>query len=62
MQEMNHIREYFEGIEDTRHSGYVKYCLADILILVIGAVVCGITELCDMMVWKKLIFTEKSLE
>jgi predicted transposase YbfD/YdcC len=48
---MKTIRERFEEIEDKRHGGYIEYNLAEVLILVLGAVLCGITALCDMMVY-----------
>ena len=52
---MEKIREKFEKVEDRRHEGYVKHRLSDVLILVMGAVLSGITELADMMVY----FAEK---
>ena len=52
---MEQIREKFANIEDTRHAGYVEHNLIDVLILVMGAVLSGITELADMMVY----FTSK---
>lgn len=48
---MAEIREKFANIEDLRHQGYVEHNLADVLILVMGAVLSGITELADMMVY-----------
>ena len=48
---MEEIKELFETIEDKRHQGYVKHKLSEILIMVMGAVICGITELADMMVY-----------
>ena len=51
MENKDCIRKHFINIEDKRHGGYVKHNLVDVLILVMGAVVCGITELCDMMVY-----------
>lgn len=48
---MDGIREKFASIEDKRHQWYVEHNLADVLILVMGAVVSGITELADMMVY-----------
>lgn len=55
---MQEIRQRFATITDPRHPGYVKHNLADILIMVMGGVICGITELADMMVYfeKKLPF------
>ncbi len=48
---MEQIREKFSQTEDTRHSGYVERKLVDVLILVMGSVISGITELADMMVY-----------
>ena len=48
---MDSIREKFATIEDKRHAGYVEHKLADVLILVMGAVMSGMTELADMMVY-----------
>lgn len=48
---MDDIREKFTSIEDTRHQSYIEYVLADVLILVMGAVISGITELSDMMIY-----------
>lgn len=58
---MKDAREMFAEVKDPRHQGYVKHKLADILILVMGAVVCGITELADMVVYfeNKLAFYTK---
>lgn len=48
---MEEIRERFSQIEDTRHASYVEHNLVDVLILVMGAVISGVTELADMMVY-----------
>ncbi|MEG0509605.1 MAG: ISAs1 family transposase [Eubacterium sp.] len=48
---MENIREKFSQIEDKRNESYIEHNLVDILILVMGAVVSGITELADMMVY-----------
>ena len=58
VSQMEKIKELFETIEDNRHQGYVKHKLSEILIMVMGGVVCGITELADMMVYfeKKIEF------
>lgn len=48
---MKEIKGLFAVIEDPRHESYVDYPLCDILILVMGAVICGVTELIDMMVY-----------
>jgi predicted transposase YbfD/YdcC len=49
--EMEDIRVKFAVIDDYRHSGYIKHKLADVLTLIMGAVISGITELADMMVY-----------
>lgn len=41
---MDNIREKFTKIEDTRHASYIEHNLVDVLILVMGCVVSGITE------------------
>lgn len=48
---MEHIREKFGKISDSRHPSYVKHKLVDVLILIMGAVISGIVELADMMVY-----------
>lgn len=48
---MKEIKAKFAVIEDPRHEKYIDYPLCDILILVMGAVICGITELGDMMMY-----------
>ena len=48
---MEELREKFSQIEDTRHASYVEHNLVDVLILVMGAVISGVTELADMMVY-----------
>ena len=40
-------------IEDQRHPSYVKYPLADILIIVMCAVLCGLDTLGDLVVYAK---------
>ena len=50
---MEKIKEMFAIIEDPRHESYVEHELCDILILVMGAVICGVTELGDMMTYFK---------
>jgi predicted transposase YbfD/YdcC len=50
---MEEINELFSTIEDKRHPGYVKHNLVDVLIMIMGGVICGITELADMMVYFK---------
>ncbi len=58
---MKYIRQKFEQIHDPRHGSYVEYNLVDILVMVMGAVLCGVTELADMMVYfeKRLGFFSK---
>lgn len=48
---MKEIKAKFLVIEDPRHEGYIEHKLSDILVLVTGAVICGITELADMMTY-----------
>lgn len=48
---MEKIREKFSEIEDRRHAGYVEHNLVDVLILLMGSVASGMTELADMMVY-----------
>jgi hypothetical protein len=50
---MDEIRGMFSVIKDERHQGYVKHKLVDMLIMIMGGVMCGITELADMMVYLK---------
>jgi predicted transposase YbfD/YdcC len=42
---MEKIREKFEEIADERHKGYIKHKLADILILVMCGILCGLKTL-----------------
>lgn len=49
--EMERIRESLSQIKDTRHQGYIGHNLVDVLILIMGSVVSGMTELADMMVY-----------
>jgi predicted transposase YbfD/YdcC len=51
MQEMDEIREKLGIIEDTRHPGYVKHDLVDVLIVVMCAVMCGLDELGDILLF-----------
>ena len=48
---MKEIKGLFAVIEEPRHESYIDYPLCDILILVMGAVICGVTELIEMMVY-----------
>ncbi len=45
---MEEIREKFAIIEDWRHSGYVIYNLADVLVIVFCAVLCGMSGLTEI--------------
>lgn len=51
MVDMEQLHEKFSNIEDKRHEAYIQHKLSDVLILVMGAAVSGITELADMMVY-----------
>ncbi|MBR6013524.1 MAG: transposase family protein, partial [Selenomonadaceae bacterium] len=44
------MQEYFSEIEYPRHAGYVKHKLTDVLTIVMCAVMCKMTELCEIMV------------
>lgn len=62
---VDEIRELFATIKDNRHQGYVKHRLVDILIIVMGGAICGITELAEMMVYfkrKQTFFTKYIME
>lgn len=48
---MEYIREKLAIIEDSRHSGYVEHNLADVLIIVMCAVMCGLDGLAEIMVY-----------
>lgn len=50
-KEWQKMQEYFSEIEDPRHEGYVKHKLADVLTIVMCAVMCRMTELCEIMVF-----------
>lgn len=45
---MKEMREKFRVIEDWRHSGYVIYELADVLVIVFCAILCGMKGLTDI--------------
>ena len=45
------MQEYFLEIKDPRHESYVKYKLADVLTIVMCAVMCRMSELCEIMVF-----------
>ena len=42
---MEEIREQMSAIEDPRHQSYIKYPLADILIIIMCAVLSGLDTL-----------------
>jgi predicted transposase YbfD/YdcC len=42
---MEEIVQRFTSIEDPRHSGYIKYKLADVLSIILCAVLCGLDDL-----------------
>ena len=50
---MEEIRARMSEIEDGRHPSYVKYPLADILIIVMCAVLCGLDTLGDLVIYAK---------
>ena len=53
MKKMEEIRAQMSTIEDPRHPSYVKYALADILIIIMCGVLCGLDTLGDLMVYAK---------
>lgn len=50
---MEGIRNRMSKIEDPRHPSYVKYALADILIIIMCGVLCGLDTLEDLVVYAK---------
>ena len=50
---MEKLREKFEVIEDWRHQGYVEHKLTDVLIIVMCAVLCGLDELGDILLFSQ---------
>jgi len=48
---MYKIREKFEEINDLRHQGYIEHKLSDVLIIVMCAVLCGLDELGDILLF-----------
>ncbi len=48
---MEEIRARMTAIEDPRHQSYVKYALADILIIIMCAVLCGLDTLGDLVIY-----------
>jgi predicted transposase YbfD/YdcC len=58
---MEELKERLSLIPDPRHSGYVGHKLSDILIITMAAVMCGIDQLCDLVVFaneKSAFFAE----
>ncbi len=45
------LREHFQEINDLRHQGYVEHKLSDVLIIVMCAVLCGLDELGDIVLF-----------
>jgi predicted transposase YbfD/YdcC len=50
---MERVRKKFEQIKDERHQSYVEYKLADVLILVMCSVLCGIDQLEEIVSYGK---------
>lgn len=50
---MEEIKEQLSQIEDPRHQSYVKYPLADILTIIVCAVLCGLDTLGDLVIYAK---------
>lgn len=50
---MEEIRARMSEIEDQRHPSYVKYPLADILVMVMCGVLCGLDTLEDLVIYAK---------
>ncbi len=50
---MEEIRAQMPTIEDPRHPSYVKYALADILIIIMCGVLCGLDTLGDLVIYAK---------
>ena len=50
---MEKIKARMSEIEDPRHQSYVKYSLADILIIIMCAVLCGLDTLGDLVIYAK---------
>lgn len=50
---MEEIRERMSRIEDPRHPSYVKHRLADVLIIIMCGVLCGLDTLEDLTVYAK---------
>jgi predicted transposase YbfD/YdcC len=50
---MENIRERLSVIPDYRHPSYIGHKLSDILIIVMVAVLCGLDQLCDIVLFAK---------
>lgn len=50
---MEEIRARMSAIEDPRHQSYVKYPLADIVIIIMCSVLCGLDTLGDLVIYAK---------
>lgn len=50
---MEEIKKRMEEIEDPRHPSYVKYALADILMIIMCGVLCGLDTLEDLVIYAK---------
>ena len=50
---MEEIRAQMSTIEDPRHPSYVKYALADILIIIMCGVLCELDTPGDLVVMQK---------
>jgi predicted transposase YbfD/YdcC len=48
---MEKMIQIFSEVHDPRHHSYTEHKLPNIMILLMGAVICGITELADMMTY-----------
>jgi len=46
---MEKIIAKLSGIKDTRHSGYIKYKLADVLSIILCVVLCGLDEVNELI-------------
>ncbi len=55
------IRDRFSAIKDTRHQSYVEHDLSNILIIVMCAVLCGVDQLEDIVIFgeERLDFFKK---
>ena len=50
---MDYIREKFDLIKDERHTSYVEHKLTDILIIIMCAVLSGLDQLADIVVYSR---------